>query len=59
MLDYISSFSPPETVIITGFEGYIIDEEAERYYEEQQAEIIATEYRETEYSKWLKANCPF
>lgn len=59
MLDYISPFSPPETVIITGFEGYTIDEEAEGYYKEQKAEIIVIEYRETEYSKWLKANCPF
>lgn len=59
MLDYISPFSPLDTVIITGFEGYILDKEAEEYYEEQQAEIIAIEYAETEYSKWLKSNCPF
>lgn len=59
MLNYISPFSPPETVIITGFEGYTIDEEAERYIAEQQAETVVSEYRETEYSKWLKANCPF
>lgn len=58
-MEYISLFAPPETVIITGYEGYIMDEEAEKYYKESCNVKVYREYKETAYSKWLKDNCPF
>lgn len=53
---YINLSAPPETVVITGCEGCNEDCNQCLNNIENPLEIA---YRETEYSKWLKENCPF
>lgn len=50
------SFMPPDTITITGCEG--CNGNCDGCYNNYKT-VINTAYVETEYSNWLKEDCPF